>query len=182
MTEWLNWLGLACTEVEQCSWDSSHQRITKGLGHNDLNRWRRFSDWTPQCSDCIWPWAKTGNRCTTTYTLPSPPSPASSGRLRAGSTHCRLGHGAEEQSGKKLSVKKLCLDWLLLYLPFLDFFPTTWCLYRQAPRWRALRLSTQRSLCTRPFSDHFCLLTLIFPVFCPPFKTSVKLELRCREW
>ena len=35
---------------------------------------------------------------------------------------------------KKPAVKIICLDRLFLYLSFLDFFPTTWCLYRQTPR------------------------------------------------
>ena len=39
MTEGLNLLGLACTEVEQCSRDLSHQRFTKGLDHKDVTVW-----------------------------------------------------------------------------------------------------------------------------------------------
>lgn len=51
-----------------------------------------------------------------------------------------------------------------------------------APASSGVMESSTRSSATRLISDHFLFLDLPFPVSYPPFRASVKLDLRCYEW
>ena len=183
----LNWLGLACTEVDQCSWDSSHQRLTKGLDHKDVTVWT----WTSEEDSVIeLPSVQIvsdheQNRKLLCYHMylafPAFPCFLS---LTQGWKHSlqtwswRWGVISQKTSSEDnlfgLAISLSPFSGLLTY----NLVP----LQTDSQGGELCGYLTQWSLCTRPFSDYFYLLTLIFPVFYPPFKASMKLELRCGEW